>query len=195
MANGEPSAVARFQDIHGLDAIPWWPLALGWWGLLGGLAALLAGVVIVGWLRQLWIRRRRWRREAYQELNRIRHGLKERPAKESAAALNALLRRIALRQCGRTPVASLTDMAWLTWLEAHDPHGFPWRSRGVALIRLPYAPPAESPASDELRRLTRVTRAWIDAQGLPGCAGGRGSLRRRLRRWRRSHRPGGLVHG
>jgi hypothetical protein len=34
------------RDIHGLDAIPWWPLAPGWWYLVGlaGLLLLFVGI-------------------------------------------------------------------------------------------------------------------------------------------------------
>ena len=36
----EPGTLV-LRDIHGLDAIPWWPMAPGWWYLIGAAVLLL----------------------------------------------------------------------------------------------------------------------------------------------------------
>ena len=45
----EPGTIV-LRDIHGLDTIPWWPLATGWWYVIAVAGLLLLGVVIRYWM-------------------------------------------------------------------------------------------------------------------------------------------------
>ncbi|MEN8176755.1 MAG: DUF4381 domain-containing protein, partial [Pseudomonadota bacterium] len=61
------------RDIHGLDSVPWWPLAPGWWWLLGAVA-----VLAIIWLLSASVlarMQRDWRKEARRLLSEIRRRL------------------------------------------------------------------------------------------------------------------------
>ncbi|MEJ2622887.1 MAG: DUF4381 domain-containing protein, partial [Candidatus Thiodiazotropha sp.] len=120
------------RDIRGIDSVSWWPPAPGWWLLLIGLAIL----ILLAW----WITRRRrlyplgrWQQDARRHLMTLKGRIKREPAKPVASDLSELLRRIAIARCGRCFIASLTDEAWLDWLQRNDSSGFPWREKGRLL--------------------------------------------------------------
>ena len=62
---------------------------------------------------------------------------------------------------GRRDCAGLTGTAWLAWLEAHDPRGFPWRALGRPLVDLPYAPVSRDVGATALAPLVSAARAWV----------------------------------
>ncbi len=145
------------RDIHGLDSIPWWPLAPGYWLIL------LAVIALIWLIRALW-RRSDWRvdaKEQFTQLKRQRHRLTH---KAFIAAFSELLRRIAMARYGREACAGLHGSAWLEWLEAHDPKGFPWKDMGKPLLTLPYAPDDTEIDAETMTSLLRALRHWIDAE-------------------------------
>ena len=164
------SALAQLRDIRDIDPIAWWPPAPGWWVLLGiallGMAVAIALAWWLGWLR------RDWRRDARRRLWMLRIRVHQLGAKEVAAQLSELLRRIGMARYGRVTCASLTGEAWLHWLEAHDPAQFAWIERGRVLIDLPYAPPREQTRitgadPDNLCVLVQAALPWLEKQHIP----------------------------
>ncbi len=153
------------RDIHGLDSIPWWPLAPGWWGLLGLLLTAAIGFLLV----KVWQRwySQDWRHDARRQLRTLASRAHQTAPREIVGELATLLRRVAMAHHGRTSCASLTGSAWLVWLERHDPQAFPWTQRGQVLIALPYAPPKEQTRDPlladpaQLRLLISAALLWV----------------------------------
>ncbi|MBK5970314.1 MULTISPECIES: DUF4381 domain-containing protein [Thiorhodovibrio] len=165
---------APLRDIHGIDSVPWWPLAPGWWLVAAGLLALL--VILWRWwpgahairaridaLLQ-WLFRPAWQRAAARELTSLRQAAGQASAPELAAASSALLRRIAMARHGRAACAGLHGQAWLDWLSAHDPSGFDWGRDAEWLIRAPFAPPdarTPEPSPKQLEQIIAAAERWV----------------------------------
>ncbi len=137
--------VYQLRDIHGLDPIPWWPPAPGWW-------LLAAGIILGLWLAYRLFPHLRpralvgltWRWDAARHLRELRRRVPRQEAKQSAAELSELLRRIAMARCGRDACAGLTGKDWLQWLSDNDPRQFDWSTQASIMLNLPYAPPGSS---------------------------------------------------
>lgn len=111
--------LGQLAPAHAPPAPGWWPPAPGWWGA----AALLVLVALalrqsVRWWRQP---RRRYRRAALRELERIRASGLEGTA--AAWAIESLLRRYAVALYGKARVAKLTGPAWLEFASAAGARG------------------------------------------------------------------------
>jgi hypothetical protein len=151
------------RDIRGIDPVSWWPLAPGWWLLL---AAILLLFLLAWWL----LRRRRlyplgrWQQDARRHLVLLKRRIKREPAKPVASDLSELLRRIAIARCGREMTASLTDEAWLDWLQSNDSSGFEWRKKGRLLLELPYAPPHHAADKEALGQLIDAAIHWVSEE-------------------------------
>lgn len=152
------------RDIHGLDAVPWWPLAPGWWYLLGLVAGLLLVLAFRQWLIYYgpWTG---WRGDARRQLRALKKALSQDDPREVAGRLSELLRRIAMARSGRREAASLTGDVWLHWLAEHDSSDFDWVERGQVLLVAPYMPPASEVGRAELRVLIRAATRWLDTPG------------------------------
>ena len=150
------------RDIHGLDAVPWWPLAPGWWYMVGLLGLLLLFTGIRYWLiyKTDWLG---WRGDARRQLRDLKKSLASEDPQAVAGRLSELLRRIAMVRSGRQQAASLTGDTWLHWLGKHDKTGFDWEQHGQILLTAPYMPPAMSVERKELATLIRAATRWIDA--------------------------------
>lgn len=148
-------------DIRGLDPEPWWHLAPGWWILFITLAFLLYALphILLAWHRRP--RYPRWHRDARRQLHELRRRAGSQDAKETAAQLTELLRRIAITRFGRASCAGLVGEAWLTWLKDKDPTGFDWPTKGRPLVALPYAPPGQLPATESLGPLIDAALIWL----------------------------------
>jgi len=171
--------LGTLRDIHGLDALPWWPIAPGWWVLFGiSLLLLVAGVGVAWWIG--WLHRD-WRRDACRRLQKLSTQIDQLGPKEVASQLSSLMRRISMAHHGRAACASLTGNAWLEWLASQDPSGFPWLERGRVLIELPYAPPRDQLGRndtdpDQLRTLLEAAFSWLEAKDLRSFVAGRQSV-------------------
>lgn len=157
------SLVNRLQDIHELDPVSMWPLAIGWWLLLAAIVALILLVIVLHRWRPDWQRylpRRGWSRHAASELKRLRERVGRDDSRILSAELSELLRRIAIARCGRRHCAGLHGKAWLAWLADHDPDGFDWREYGQLLLALPYAPPGNAAESSQFYKLIDAAQAW-----------------------------------
>jgi len=146
------------RDIRSLDAIPWWPPAIGWW--------IVIGIVLIVTLF-LWYKRRQyyyWRIEARQQLYALQKRLAKEKSKQVVADFSELLRRIAIARYGRYACAGLIGEEWLLWLQAHDPAGFAWAEKGQLLLFAPYAPPKAILDVSSLKTLLEATRVWVEAE-------------------------------
>ena len=157
------SLTNRLHDIHGLDPVGIWPLALGWWLVL--VAALLVVLLVFGIRRwrpdwQRFLPRYGWTRDASEELTALRARVADGDVKHLAAEFSELLRRIAIARCGRDRCAGLHGEPWLDWLARHDPAGFDWRTRGRLLLDVPFAPPGKLEHQPELYHLIDAARVW-----------------------------------
>lgn len=170
--------VTQLRDIHGLDGIPWWPLAPGWWLLLG----LLVAAVVLIWTLRMPLRLYvpipvftlgSWRLDAARQLRELRRRSNQQPFKTSIGELSELLRRIAMARHGRDACAGLTGDDWLEWLRQNDPAGFDWVRDGRALVDGPYAPQSGEDRSGEFKRLIAAAYEWVAAKDEDAPADGR----------------------
>jgi hypothetical protein len=154
------------RDIHGLDAVPWLPLAPGWWVVAALVALLLLSIGIRYWLiyNAGWLG---WRGDARRQLRALKKALASEDPHMVAGRLSELLRRIAMMRSGRQEAAGLTGETWLHWLMEHDNTGFDWVRRGQILLTAPYMPPAMSVERSDLATLIRAATRWIDASRPP----------------------------
>ncbi len=156
------------RDIHGLDGVPWWPLAPGWWLLL---ALVLSGLALYAGRR--WLERRDplagWRREARRRLRGLRRRVARDDPKALLGELSELLRRIAMQRCGRQGCAGLSGEEWLQWLDRNDPAGFAWAGHAELLLVAPYAPPGHPVDRAALRILVDAALRWVDRMGRPAA--------------------------
>jgi hypothetical protein len=150
------------RDIHGLDTVPWWPLAPGWWLVLALLVFLLSGIVLLKWMvhRGIWLG---WRADARRQLHALKKALPAEDPREIAGRLSELLRRIAMVRSGRRAAAGLTGESWLQWLVEHDTTGFNWHKRGRILLVAPYMPPQSEVERKELGYLIRAAIRWVNS--------------------------------
>ncbi len=156
------SLLEQLHDIDGLDAIGWWPLSIGWW-----IATALAASLSIAFLCYVTYRlsfARSWKNDTLQKLARLEKNLSETTAKETAIALSEYLRRIALRRFSRKECASLVAENWLTWLAKHDPKQFDWKTKGIFLINLPYAPENATVSRvtvEQVNDIIQATKNWV----------------------------------
>jgi hypothetical protein len=175
----EPGTLV-LRDIHGLDAIPWWPMAPGWWYLIGGLVLLLLLVLVREWMiySGIWLG---WRGDARRQLRTLKKALRNDDPRAVAGRLSELLRRIAMARSDRREAAGLAGDDWLHWLNANDPSRFDWEQRGQMLLTAPYMPPDMEVQRKELAALISATSRWVDAKDPAGRhAGPLQRLKRRL---------------
>ena len=114
--------LAALRDIHLPGMIEPWPPAPGWWLL--ALLAALAVIALCAWLFRRW-RANRYRREAVAELNSLLNDWQQHGDNQTyLAALQRLLKRVALSSFPRENVARLTGEAWVQFLDrstaSHD---------------------------------------------------------------------------
>ena len=139
------------RDIHPAETPNPWPPAPGWWVLLILSAMAIAALGVRAWAA--WRARAR-RRRILAELAGI--GTQAQGA-ALAAAVSALLKRVALTRFDRTEVAPLTGQAWLDFLDRHGGGGRFAAGPGRALAEGPYAPaPDLDPPA-----LLDLARDWV----------------------------------
>jgi Domain of unknown function (DUF4381) len=148
--------LAQLYDITGIDWIDWWPLAPGCWALLA-IALILAGAIY--WRRRAY--RRSWKGDAWAALTALDARLVGGNAREIAASLSVLLRRIAMHCSPREECAGLVGQDWLRWLTAKDPRAFDWVSHGALLVEARYAPPGRDISQEAVKILIKAAKRWV----------------------------------
>lgn len=140
---------ALLQQLAPLRAptpIAWWPPAIGWWLVLAAVVALIALSFF------FWLRHRRNQRYRRQALAVLEH-LIER-GENNAAALNRLLKTIAMYEFSAPQVAALSGSQWLDFLSRRCP----------SVSKEHLAPLGDSyrPNADQVDAvLTDVVKRWI----------------------------------
>ena len=169
-----PDPLAGLRDWHLPDPVPWWPPAPGWW-LVAGLALAVCALALHWWLR----RRRQGApaRAALGELERLGAGLvADGDERRYAAAVSALLRRLALVRYPREQVAGLTGADWLAFLDRSGGGGGFLQGPGRVLAGVPYRAPGsgsdaggQEPSDPVLDSagLARLAADWIRANRRP----------------------------
>jgi len=135
------------RDIHLPEPVSWWPPAPGWWLTTALIIVVFAGAF---WLLRQW-QRRRWRREALEELARLQQSA---TSYQQLQQLSALLRRVAMTCFPRQQVASLTGPAWLDFL---DSNGGSFKDYAEILLEAPY----RADNMTEINGLIRQAEEWI----------------------------------
>lgn len=106
--------LAQLHPLREPAAIEWWPLAPGWWLLL--VLALLTAAGLCAWLWRRY-RRNRYRALGLAALRAIEDEFqRDGDAVALAAAINTLLKTVALKAYPREDVASLHGAAWADFL-------------------------------------------------------------------------------
>jgi hypothetical protein len=149
----------QLHDIEGLDAISFWPLALGWWILIAVLA--ISSTLIIWYLVRALAFKRSWKNDTIKKLALLENNLTDSTARETVIALSEYLRRIALRRFSRKECASLMGNSWLKWLDKHDSKGFNWEQKGRLLIDVPYTPKNYKLPSEQVKELIHAVRNWV----------------------------------
>jgi hypothetical protein len=139
------------RDIHPPAEPAFWPPAPGWWVLLALLAAGMAAATTRAWRAY---RARARRRRILAELGRI-SGRAQGPA--LAAAVSALLKRVALARFPGGQVAPLTGQAWLDFLDRNGGAGRFAAGVGRVLAEGPYAPAMDV----DPQALLDLARDWV----------------------------------
>ncbi len=148
--SGDP--LAQLRPIHWPEPVSWWPPAPGWW-LLG----LLLIVVIA-----VWWRRRRPTPAAPESVEPALPQLVQQADsdREFIAALNQLLKQVALVHFPPEEVAALSGEQWLAFLDASGGDGAFCDGPGRVLELGPYQASVRIDDRDELLNLCRQ---WIGA--------------------------------
>ena len=144
------------HDIIEPTPIGWWPPAPGWWALL-----LLLIVTVVLLLRWYWRRHRAFAplRQALQEHQQLsRQWQQQRDARETTAALSALLKRVARHYYPHEPVSALTGAAWQEFLLRTGAGAFDDTSV------LAFAQFYQAQVASELTPPLEPARRWLQAQ-------------------------------
>ncbi len=148
--------LAEMYDIEGLDAISWWPPAVGWW-IVSILVLFLTAIIVVFYRRKKSFERS-WCSNTLKILSEMENNTSKQ---DTVATLSELIRRIAVHQYSRKTCAGLEGKKWIQWLKQHDPEHFDWETEAAWLIEAPYAPPGTSTIESEIKTAIQAIRKWV----------------------------------
>lgn len=158
--NPDQDLLQQLHDIHLPAALGRWPLAPGWVALLGIMLLLLIVGVVWGWR---WVRRGKVKREALRVLALYEKTYyAEMNTQTSSAALNELLKRVALAYFPREQVAQLYGKEWLVFLQETSKK-LDFLTEGEAFLYAPY----QLNQARDLRPLFHLVRSWIAQRERP----------------------------
>ena len=158
--NADQTLLQSLHDIHLPAAIGLWPLAPGWYGLIGLVLVSVVAGILLGWR---WLRRGQIKREALRLIAEIEKIYQAQPQSQlTSAALNELLKRVALAYFPRDRVAGLHGKDWLNFLQATSKQ-LDFSAQGEALICGPYQPTQ----LQDLGPVFVLARRWIAQRERP----------------------------
>ena len=150
----------QLHDIHVPKAIGFWPLPMGWYAVFGLLLMIFVGILVGGWR---WYHRGKVKREALRLLLAYEKTYrKNKDAHITSAAINELLKRVALVYFPRNQVASLQGKNWLIFLNETSKK-LDFFSEETSLLLCPYQ---KNPIQD-LQPLFQLAREWIAQRRKP----------------------------
>lgn len=143
--------LTQLQPLREPDLVSWWPLAPGWWILCGLLLLLLLS--LAWWLLHRY-RANAYRRQALRQLDQLQEAFRhDGDSKDTAAAINALLKAVALRAYPRRDIAASSGGDWQAFLDSTGGDGFPAGFASAAYHR-------ECPELD-MEKVLACARLWI----------------------------------
>lgn len=163
------------HDVHLPDAITTWPWAPGWFVLLGGGCLLLGAGLIWVWRRHQHALPKKMALKLLKDLETTFN--REKNSAQAIAALNQLLKRVALVYHSRAQVAALYGQEWVQFLNATSKKldfftvadllltGAYQVSVDSATTKL--SDPQSSSHAENMVTLFRLSRAWIQQRGQP----------------------------
>jgi len=149
----------QLHDIQLPEAVGWWPLAFSWWILIFSVTSILIGVL---WYYLDLKRRNAYRVTATQSMHQIINNQFTTPI-EKVAALNSLLKQVAITAYGRNKTAELKQQEWVKFLAdscnyIEQPEGL-LESIEVGYKNAKRVPDEEKQAA--LRIMSDYTQKWI----------------------------------
>lgn len=150
----------QLHDIHMPTPVGAWPFAPGWY-VLGEL--ILTGLLLAsvwGWRRSRYGRMKRSALAILAQYERTYSPMID--TQSTSAALNELLKRVALAYFPRERVAQLYGHDWLIFLNETS-HNLDFLSEEEALLVCPY----HKELAKDLRPLCDLVRGWIQQRGIP----------------------------
>ncbi len=162
MNMSDPGSLENLHDIIAPLPVAWFPPAPGWYAL--GLSLLL----LFSWFsaqRYLAWKRDTYRREALIELDKLEKGLADSAGyKQILVQLPQLVKRTAIAAYGRSRVASLDGVDWLTFLDKTGSTDVFTGGEGKLLSDCPYQSPAKLAAfsREQVTGLLRAVHLWIN---------------------------------
>jgi len=147
MSTDDPLAALR--PIHWPEPVSFWPPAIGWWLL--PLLLLLAAILI-------W--RYRYARRDLRQARAMLDHLAQQPLDDPAfvAALNQLLKRIALTQFPNDDITTLSGQPWVAFLDASGGGGDFCNGAGRVLASAPYQ---AHPSGLDREALLTLSYRWV----------------------------------
>lgn len=166
MTNSEQTLLQQLHDIHLPAPLSLWPFAPGWYVVF--IFAVLVVLGSIGWTWR-WYKRGKVKREALRLLGEYEK-THTNPI-VTIAAINELLKRVALVYFPREQVAGLYGKDWLLFL-AQTSKKLKFVEEGNELIWGPYQPPADKPrdvgvGTNSLPHLFYLARQWVSQRGKP----------------------------
>lgn len=153
--SSDSGSLANLRDLALPPEISFWPPAPGLWILGAGCAALLAIAI------QRAVQRYRaaaYRRAAIAELDALGDEI-DRGGTAIPAGVSAVLKRVAMVDYGREPVASLSGEAWASFVVNEAKARFDAQPIRKALSQVYTA--ERTPSASELRELVGQASAWV----------------------------------
>ncbi|MDX2345253.1 MAG: DUF4381 domain-containing protein [Legionella sp.] len=149
----DTTQLADLRDIHLPEAVSAWPPGPGYY-------ALIALFIICILIYMKYKKHQQYtapKRQALTELTRIEANYKKNlHAKSTAAAINILLKQVALVYHPRIDVASLHGQAWLKFLQKTSCN-INFEATQASLLETPFNPDS----TEDLNPLFSATQNWI----------------------------------
>ncbi len=162
MNRPDPGSLQNLHDIISPEPIAWLPPAPGWYVL--GFSFLL----LLSWFSvhryQAW-KRNQYRREALMELAELKNQMSDRARyQQLLPQIPQLVKRTAIIAYGRSRVASLNGVDWLTFLNKTGSTDVFTQGKGKLLSDCSYQSTAKLAAfsTEQIKGLQRAVYLWIN---------------------------------
>ena len=148
----------QLKDIQNPNAISMWPATIAWYILF----AII--IIIIAWLLIKLMQRLFKRKRQQHALTLLKQAVARYPknANLAIADISTLLRRIALAKFKRKNVASLSNQAWLIFLdETLSTKKRPCKEFSTGIGKLLISAPYQKNSSCDIDALAKLVERWI----------------------------------